>query len=117
MCSQNVSVAEAADDGIATCWYSESVCVVPYPSSQAFHEPEWAGSTDELSRTPAVATHGAAVPVSNPGLPSSCDPPPPAAWTASDTVVERVTPPPEPVTVTVYEPAAVDDPTVTVMVD
>src|SRR4051794_8136198 len=76
MCSQNVRVAELVD-GTATCWYSESVWVVPYPSSQAFHAPEWAGSAVELSITPAVATHGDAVPVSNPGLPRIWPPPPP----------------------------------------
>src|SRR5215468_5119908 len=55
-----------------TDWDTVSVCVVPYPSSHASQEPAWAGSLDELFTTPDVAVHGAAVPVSKPGLPSSC---------------------------------------------
>jgi hypothetical protein len=36
-----------------------SVCVVPYPHSQAFHVPLCAGSPVELSTTPEVVVHGA----------------------------------------------------------
>jgi hypothetical protein len=45
---------------------------VPYPSSQASQLPLCGGSAVELLRTPAVRVHGAALPVSNPGLPISC---------------------------------------------
>ncbi len=71
MCSQNVNVA-AHPAGIVTDCVSVSVWVVPYPSSHAFQLPEWAGSPVELSMTPEDAVHGAAVPVSKPGLPSFC---------------------------------------------
>src|SRR5881227_1785199 len=49
MCIQNVSVYELQPAGRLTDWLAESVCVVPYPSSQAFQVPEWAGWPDELS--------------------------------------------------------------------
>src|SRR3954447_19830691 len=102
MCSQNVSGAVDAVEGMAPCWYSESVWDVPYPSSHAFHDPLCAGSAAELSTTPEVATHGDAVPVSNPVFFSSCEPPPPPELvTVRDTLVECVFPPPAPVTVTV----------------
>lgn len=39
MCSQKVRVALVAVEGIVTVWVAESVCVVPYPSSQASHAP------------------------------------------------------------------------------
>src|SRR5690242_4743972 len=81
MCNQNVSVYEVHPAGRLTLWLSESVCELPYPSSHAFHEPECAGSEVLLSITAGVALHGAAVPVSNPGLPSFwpglAHPPPP----------------------------------------
>jgi hypothetical protein len=50
---------------------SVSVCVLPYPFSHAFHEPEWAGSPVELSMTPELADH-TVLPDSKPGLPSFC---------------------------------------------
>src|SRR5213078_3048126 len=57
-----------------TCWERVSVWALPYPSSQASHEPVCGGSLVELSMTPDEAVHGAAVPVSKPGLASSCPP-------------------------------------------
>ena len=71
MCSQYDRLADVHVLGIVTVWLSESVCVRPYPSSHAFQEPEWAASPDELSTTPLLAVHGAAPPVSKPGLTSS----------------------------------------------
>ena len=45
---------------------------MPYPSSQAYQLPEWEVSPAPFGLiTPAVDVHGAAEPVSNPGLPSS----------------------------------------------
>src|SRR6266568_7979991 len=99
ICSQNVRVAVPADAGIATCWYSRSLCLDPLPSSHAFHDPACGGSAAELSITPAVADHGAAVPVSKPGFPRSCAPD--GDTTESPTDVLWVTPPPDPVTVRV----------------
>jgi len=43
MCNQNESDAEVAADGTLTVCQSVSVCVVPYPLSQAFHDPECGG--------------------------------------------------------------------------
>src|SRR5438067_2434084 len=83
MCIQNVSVYELQPAGRLTDWLAESVCVVPYPSSQAFQVPEWAGWPDELSTTAGVVVHGAGLfaPFSKPGLPSFWpgleQPPPP----------------------------------------
>src|SRR5438270_7601754 len=91
MCSQNVSVPQAFD-GIATCWYSESVCVVPYPSSHASHVPECGGSPwlPYWPMTPDVWVHDAA-PDSNPGLATMFETPhPPLELTVSETDVECV---------------------------
>src|SRR6266567_3874905 len=101
ICSQNVRVAVPADAGIATCWYSRSLCLDPLPSSHAFHDPACGGSAAELSITPAVADHGAADPVSNPGLPSNWPavqppPPPPLAKPAAPLGVPRPVGPSQP---------------------
>src|SRR5690348_4775452 len=88
-CSQNDRVSREHPTGTVTCCERVSVWALPYPSSQASHEPECGGSLVESLTTPDDAVHGAAVPVSNPGLPNSCppgqppvvgdgDPPPPA---------------------------------------
>ena len=69
MCSQNDSVAWQPA-GIVTDWDSVSVCVVPYPSSQAFQVPEWVGWLEPFwPITPDVAVHDV-VPDSKPGLAS-----------------------------------------------
>src|SRR5215813_1732469 len=71
MCNQNCSVAWHPAGTVTVC-DSVSVCVVPYPSSQAYHVPLCEVSPAPLGlMTPAVLVHGAAEPVSNPGLPSS----------------------------------------------
>jgi len=40
ICSQKLSVADVAVDGMLTCWSNVSVVVVPWPSSQALNVPE-----------------------------------------------------------------------------
>src|SRR5947209_4531386 len=72
MCSQNENVYVVHPAGTATDCDSVSVWVVPYPLSHAFQDPLCAASPVELSMTPELAVHGAAVPVSKPGLPSFC---------------------------------------------
>lgn len=73
MCSQKLKVAVVMLEGIVTVWVAVSVCVMPYPSSQASHCPLWGGSDEELLITPGVSVQGAVlVPFSNPGLPKSC---------------------------------------------
>src|ERR1700722_3608514 len=72
MCSQKLNVVAVQPAGMVTVWDSVSVWVVPYPSSQAYQVPECAVSPAPFGlMTPAVAVHGAAEPVSNPGLASS----------------------------------------------
>src|SRR5215469_15841118 len=72
MCSQKLNVVAVHPAGMVTDWDSVSVWVVPYPSSQAYQLPECEVSPAPLGlMTPAVLVHGAAEPVSNPGLPSS----------------------------------------------
>src|SRR5438874_743540 len=76
MCRKSARVAVETPPGMATSWYSVSVCVVPWPPSQASQVPEFGGSeADELITPPAMA-HGAGFdePFSNPGLPRSCVP-------------------------------------------
>src|SRR6516225_6638196 len=93
---------------------SVSVCVLPYPSSQAYQVPEWAVSPAPLdSITPGAVVHGAAEPVSNPGFPSSCVAvqPPPAGFTVQAIAVELLAPVVSvAVTVVVYVPAVVGVP-------
>src|SRR5215469_2565799 len=90
MCSQKLTVVAVQPAGMVTVWDSVSVWVVPYPSSQAYQVPERAVSPAPFGlMTAGVLVHGAAEPVSNPGLPSS--------W------VWVVQPPPEPLIVQVKE--------------
>src|SRR5262249_35057383 len=122
MCNQNVSVAWVAAGEMLTCCQRVSVCAAPYPSSQAFHVPECAGSEVELlSMTPDVTVHGTGfeAPFSNPALPSiACVvPPPPLVATVSATVVECVLPPPVPVTEKLYVPVATAAPTEILIVE
>src|SRR5256885_1502784 len=59
MCSQNVRLA-VQPAGTLTDWDSVSVWPLPYPSSQATNEPEWAAWPEEaLLTTPEVAVQGA----------------------------------------------------------
>src|SRR2546429_4736707 len=91
-------------------WDRVSVWVVPYPSSQAFQEPVWAGSPVELSMTPADAVQGAALPVSKPGLASfwpGLGQPPPVGLMVQVNVVVPVWPPLVAVAVTGVLPAVV----------
>ena len=72
----------------------------------------------ELLITPELTVHGVAlVPFSNPGLPSNCWVAPPELLTLSAMAVEWDMPPPLPVIVTVYVPAAVAPPTSIVIFD
>jgi len=86
MCSQKLSVADVAFEGMVTCCMMVSVVVVPKPSSQASNVPECGGSRLELAMISCglwveVSTHGAGLvlPFSKPGLPSSCVVVPPEA--------------------------------------
>src|SRR5436305_550845 len=72
MWSQKLSWYEEQPVGSVTAWDSVSVCVLPYPSSQASQEPLCGGSLLLSLTTPEDVVHGDALPVSNPGLPSSC---------------------------------------------
>src|SRR2546430_4014685 len=115
MCNQNVKVYDEQPAGRLTVWLSVSVCVTPYPSSQAFQEPECAACDGVLSPTPAVALHGAAVPVSKPGLPSfwpGLEHPPPDGLIVHVKVVLPLCPPLVAVAVTVNVPAVVGVPTI-----
>ena len=70
LAERTLALAQLA--GIVTVCATVSVLVVPRPSSHAFHDPVRAGSVVLLLTTPVVADHGEGVPVSKPGLPSSC---------------------------------------------
>lgn len=81
-CSQKVSVAEVAVEGMATVCRTVSVVVVPQPSIHASKVPACGGSEAELLMMESglcveVSTQGEAfaLPASNPGLPSNCVPP------------------------------------------
>ena len=78
-----------------------------------FQLPERAGWLVELSMTPADADHGAAEPVSKPGLPSRWpeQPPPPPLMVKVNAVLPPPLPPlPVAVAVTLYVPAVVGVP-------
>src|SRR5258707_690592 len=71
VCNQNESVAVFSPAGSVTVWDSSSGDPAT-GASQASHWPLYGGSWVELLISAAVDTvHGAAVPVSKPGLPSS----------------------------------------------
>src|SRR5207302_5480099 len=78
-CRKKDSEAEGTPGGMATCWYSVSVWVVPCPPSQASHDPACGGSAAALLITPPEITHGAGFeePFSKPGLARRLPPPPP----------------------------------------
>src|SRR5882724_2176543 len=72
MCSQKLNDVAVQPAGMVTVWERVSVWVVPYPSSHAYQVPVWEVSPAPFGLiTAAVEVHGAAEPVSNPGLPSS----------------------------------------------
>src|SRR5262245_46266199 len=102
MCSQKLNVVFVHPAGIVTDCDSVSVWVKPYPSSQAYQVLLCEVSPAPFGLiTPAVEDHGAAEPVSKPGLPSNWLPAPeqpPAELTVSVYGVECVTVP-VPVTV------------------
>jgi hypothetical protein len=83
--SQNDSVALDLPAGIATDCWTESVCDVPYPSSQATYAPVRGWALLPVLMTPAVCVH-AATPDSNPGFCSRFDPPPPRSLRRSELV-------------------------------
>src|SRR5207248_3181384 len=70
-CSQKLNWYELHPAGRVMDWASVSVWLAPYPSSQASQLPVCGGSLLLLLITPAVDDHGAALPVSKPGLSSS----------------------------------------------
>src|SRR2546430_17447869 len=81
ICSQKLSVADVAVDGMLTCWSNVSVVAEPWPSSQASKAPECAGSEAELLMAREgvlveVTTHGEGftAPPSNPRFPISSVP-------------------------------------------
>src|SRR5215472_5232151 len=77
MCSQKLNEVFVHPAGIVTDCDSVSVWVVPYPSSQAYQLPLCEVSPAPFGLiTPAVDVHGAAEPVSKPGLPSNWLPAP-----------------------------------------